>query len=200
VADRVREVKDAFARVAPDATNELTLRLGPLREQWEARGPGLLAAIGRFTERSLIVDRADLFAVPPVRGGGGESYSLHRTVAVEAVLANPHRELPEVARLGWLIARLSCGLTEVSTHAPSDRASRLTALAFVPAVLAAAEYVELTRFDAQSISLALVAWHLANAADADAIATALDGWWRSYVDERPAWPTALTTLERITNC
>ena len=66
-----------------------------------------MAAIGRLTERELVVERADVILVHPVLGGGGWAYPPYNAVCFEAVLANPIAELPEVVRLGWLLAQLN---------------------------------------------------------------------------------------------
>src|SRR5688500_12541849 len=46
IAAAITSVEGAVSRYAPKMAEELPLRLGPLREQWEARGPGFLRKIG----------------------------------------------------------------------------------------------------------------------------------------------------------
>ncbi|HVU85898.1 MAG TPA: hypothetical protein VHD36_01160 [Pirellulales bacterium] len=197
LAGALRDVRQAFDRARPDAVRELTLRTGPLRELWEARGPGHLAAIRRFTEPAVIVQRALVYAVPPIAGGGGEAYASEHAVAIEAVLANPHAALPEVVRLGWLVARLgSDALGAASGIAPS-KLSRLVAVATLMPALAAAEWVELAAFDIPTIALALRAWQGVKPEDADDQAATLDRWWRTYSEERPSWAAALESLDRM---
>jgi hypothetical protein len=107
VARRVAALQAAFNETHPQATTELSLRAGPLAEQWEARGPGLIAAIGRATDKALLAERADVILLQPILGGDGTVFPLYGAVAIEAVLANPIAELPEVVRLGWLLAQLN---------------------------------------------------------------------------------------------
>ena len=66
-------------------------------------------------------------------------------MVIEAVLANPRFELPEVVRLGWLLAMLNFDLARYRD--PLSDAERVLPLAMIPPVLAAAAEVELTRFD-----------------------------------------------------
>ena len=46
----------------------------------------------------------------------------------------------------------------------------------IPPTLAAAEYVEVLRFDRPTLIAALRAWHVAEVAQADDLADALDRW------------------------
>ena len=90
----------------PRLTEELLLRQRPLRELWEAHGPGLLYQISR--QQSLeLPSKAQIVTVLPIHGGGGEAIAEHESVVIETVLANPIGNLPEILRLAWLIAQLS---------------------------------------------------------------------------------------------
>ena len=51
-----------------------------------------------------------MILVQPVLGGAGAAHWLYNSVHIEAVLANPVAELPEVVRLGWLLAQLNFDL------------------------------------------------------------------------------------------
>jgi hypothetical protein len=62
----------------------------------------------------------------------------------------------------------------------------------IPPVLAAAEEVELTRYDAQRVATALDAWQ-ALQADAETLVA----WWETYQASRPPWPVALAALEQM---
>src|SRR5690606_23019649 len=98
------------------ALEELELRSAPLREQWEARGGGLLATLARLTTAGLVPEMADVILVHPVLGGGGAAHWQYNSVQFEAVLANPLAELPEVLRLGWLLAQLNFDLPLYEDH------------------------------------------------------------------------------------
>ena len=135
----------------PKLLDELELRAGPLREQWEGRGPGLLAGICRLTEPGILVERADVLVVYPVAGGGGTAHREHNAVSIEAVLANPLPQLPEVARLAWLIAQLNLDLPRYTETLRGSR--RVAALATIPPTLAAAADVELVQDDRATLGL-----------------------------------------------
>src|SRR5438876_2660956 len=152
---------EAAARAAlPNEADELALRERPLREQWEARGPGLLAQIGRLTDEALLVPRCDVLLVHPALGGGGEAHLTYNSVRIEAMLANAVVELPEVVRLAWLIAQLQLDLPMYSESINANRLPHIARYAMVPATLAAAETVELARLVPTTIEQAIAAWPL----------------------------------------
>jgi hypothetical protein len=182
----------AFQQHAPGLIEELELRTGPLREQWEARGPGLLAMVRRLTEEDVAPTTADVILVRPIAGGGGQAFPPYNALVVEGVLTNSVAELPEVARLGWLWAQLGFDLPkfhEALGPAQLDIAGRL---GLVPAVLAGAEQLELARLDAHTIRLALDTWEagLANA-------ELLFDWWMTYQESHAPWRVALAGLNRL---
>lgn len=183
---------DAFAQALPQALVELELRAEPLGQQWEARGPGLLAELARLTGPGLLVAEAEVILVQPVLGGAGAAHWLYNSVHIEAMLANPVPELPEVLRLGWLLARLNLDLPMFEGDLRRDRLREVGALAMMPAVLTAAEEVEWARLSESSLAAALAAWHL-DAADP----LVLLRWWETYLASRPPWDVALSALDRM---
>jgi len=201
------ELLAAQEAVYPDLAGQLQVRGAPLAEQWEARGPGLLAAIGRMTDRGLLVQQADVALVFPALGGGGEASPAYNLVRIEAVLANPHAQLPEVVRLGWLIAQLNFDQlvsTEGDETKSLKRKRQLAGLALAPAALAAAEYVELARADLPTLTLALTAWRLvdetAGEQTAANLAEQLSAWWQVARDKTRNWSEAIVELaQRIAN-
>jgi hypothetical protein len=110
---RVAGVDAAVRGALPHLSEELALRERPIREQWEARGAGMMQEIGRLTDPDLIVECCDVMLIHPALGGGGEAHLSYNSVRFEAVLANPVAELPEAIRLAWLIAQLH--------HSDADR-------------------------------------------------------------------------------
>jgi hypothetical protein len=182
----------AFRQAQPEAVEELELRSGPLRGQWEARGPGLLATLRQLTESGLVAESADVILVQPVLGGGGAAHPLYNAVHFEALLANPLAELPEIVRLGWLWGQLHLDLPKYEDAVGRARMQTIGPLALVPPVLTAAQEVELARCDHATIGLALEAWH-APAASADLL---LD-WWATYQASSPEWSVALAALDRL---
>ena len=182
----------AFRQAQPEAVEELELRSGPLRGQWEARGPGLLATLQRLTEADVVVESADVILVQPVLGGGGAAHPLYNAVHFEALLANPLAELPEIVRLGWLWGQLHLDLPKYEDAVGRDRMQTIGPLALVPPVLAAAQEVELAQCDHATISLALDAW----CAPAVSVDLLLD-WWGTYRASSPDWSVALAALDRM---
>jgi hypothetical protein len=189
-------VDAAMREALPQLTEELELRERPLREQWEARGNGLLAEIGRLTEPELLVPQCDLLLVHPALGGGGDAHLAYNSVRIEGVLANPVAELPEVVRLAWLIAQLQLDLPAYSDRIHAERLPHVAHYAMLPPTLIAAEAVELVRFAPDELKRAITAWGLAVPAGVDAAALVLD-WWQTYQQTRPPWSIALAALDQM---
>ena len=148
-----------------DLDEQLLHRQRPLREQWNARGPGMLAWLDRQRTPHEPHDPITVFVVYPISGGAAGIHERHRSLWIEGVLANPMPELPEVVRLAWLVARVKYGVHD-------DGA----AIDLLPAVLAAAEAVELATLSVATARQALISWQLC-AADVDATAQhLLDSW------------------------
>jgi hypothetical protein len=188
------------AQQVPNAVAEIELRSGLLREQWESRGPGLLAAIRRATAGELKVPFADVLAVLPISGGGGRVYLPYNSLSIETMLANPHAELPEVVRLGWLISALPMRQPQFRQSISPARLPWLAGLSLVPAALEAAEHVELARSDPQSWQLALEAWRLADRKRTEhsvQLVETLADWWRTFRQSPTSWAVALTALDRM---
>jgi hypothetical protein len=192
LARAIGALQRAHADVFPRAVNELELRSGPLIEQWEARGPGLLAGLGRRLGAEVLAPRATVGLVLPAVGGAGEAHPLYNTVTLEAVLANPLDDLPEVVRLAWLIGQLQADLPIRQGLLPRQRACELTAVAVLPAVLAAAADVNLVRDPVEGVGRALAAWRV-GAVEADAVVA----WWQAYQAKRPRWEVALAALDQL---
>jgi hypothetical protein len=189
LAAAVGALQRAFLAAKPQAAEELSLRQGPLREQWEARGPGLMARLERLIGLDWIAAEADVLLVHPVRGGGGAVHAGYNSVSFEAVLANPFHELPEVVRLAWLLARLGTAQTLGSHELDPARGQQLLAIALLPAVLTAAQEVELIR-PSESIEPVLKSatnlWRI-QGAEPNKIAR----WWEAHLRSGRPWPAAV---------
>lgn len=193
----IRDVELAVWRGNPDLLEQLELRAGPICEQWEARGPGLLAEIGNLTDARLLVERADAVLVLPAVGGAGEAHLPYNNVHLEAVLANPYQALPEVLRLGWLLGQLNLDVPVYSEAIPSRRLPAVARLAMLPPLLQAAECVELARYDEKTVRLAMMTWEIeAPSETADAAETVL-AWWETHLESPGPWTVALTALDRM---
>jgi len=198
IAGRVADLEAAFQRTLPNAADQLALRGEPLRQQWEARGPGMLMHFGRITDPSLVAKRADVTLVYPVLGGDGTAHLPLNTVRIEALLANPHPELPETLRLGWLLSQLQTDLPIHGEQIPRARLPHVAKVATLPAILDSANYVDLIPSDPALLPLALSIWRVVSPDEASAVADIVSAWWQTY-QETPNLPVrvALGSLDRM---
>ncbi|MHB8970885.1 MAG: hypothetical protein ACYC3X_15320 [Pirellulaceae bacterium] len=192
----IAAVEAAMRKTLPSLLDELTLRERPLREQWEARGPGLLHNIVRWTDPRIVPTEARVVLVHPALGGGGAAHIPYNNVHMEAVLTNPVPDLPEILRLGWLLAQLNLDLPVFSERVSGARLAEVAELAMLPVTLQAAEDVELATVTPEMLDLALQAWNIVTPPDLDA-ADVLWRWWGTYVETRPRWDVAFTALDRM---
>ena len=196
-------LEQTFQRVLPGLVDQLELRSAPLRELWEARGPGLLHQLGKLIDPEFIVPRADVILVHPALGGSGAAHIAFNSVRIEAMLVNPWPEVPEVVRLAWLAAHLNLDLPKYQgDFVPGavgslPQAAKLGSLALVPLTLASAEAVELSGPSVKMLQTSLAAWHLASADDLPRLGERLFDWWQVYRDTRPAWPVAIAALDEM---
>jgi hypothetical protein len=200
-------LRSVYQGVRGNVVDELEVRSKPLRQLWDARGRGLMAAIARATEDDLIPQEAEVVLVDPVTGGGGGAHLLYNSVRIEAVLANPLAQLPETVRLAWLLSQLNLDVPANQGALAPARATKCSALALVPATLAAAETVELARLDAPTTALAVTHWmggtsresgsESGDSNNATQTAETLLSWWNVYQSSRPAWPVAITALDQM---
>ncbi|MCU0877277.1 MAG: hypothetical protein MUF06_05780 [Pirellulaceae bacterium] len=196
LADCLAAVLAAQRSALPSLDDELAMRERPLREQWEARGPGILTHVAQLTEAGLYPEQAEVLLVHPALGGGGAAHLPYNSVRIEAVLANPHADLPEAVRLAWLLAQLNLDLPAYSEEVPADRLPHVARLAMLPAVLLAAEQVELVRGGTDLIPRAIQAWHIAVPPGFD-VAGTLPEWWETYTLDKPPFRVALHALDQM---
>jgi hypothetical protein len=192
----------AYRSIASDDSrslaDELLLRGQPLADEWQARGPGILLQIARLTEENVLAEAAEISLAYPLVGGNGMAHRSLNAVTIEAVLANPVERLPEVVRLAWLLSQLNLDLPIYADHVSPPHRDSVGGWALVPAVLSAAEYVEILPFNEESVAAALVAWRMT---DSDSPATdnvaTLMTWWQTYQDGGSPWAVALGALEHM---
>jgi hypothetical protein len=175
--------------------DDLALRSRPLRELWEAYGPGLLHSVARQTEEDVLVSRADVILVHPVLGGAGKAHLSNNSVRLEAVLTNNVPQLPETVRLAWLLGQLNLDLPKFSERVPADRLPYVAALAVLPVVLQAGHELELCQFNPTLTTLAIARWKLATSPEATAELVHL--WWETYQSSPTSWSTALSALDQM---
>ncbi len=195
LAGWITEIEAATRLLYPKLLEQLELRSRPLRELWDGYGQGLMAHIRRMTSNQLLAEQAEIILVQPALGGFGESHPLFNKVRIEAVLANPIPELPEIVRLAWLVSQIR-GPRSTMTKLPIERAIELHRLAILPAVLAAAQLVELSQVDEAHVALAIEQWHIPVPAQAP-VSKQLIAWWETYLQTKPEWEIGLMALDRM---
>lgn len=196
----IADLEAAFNPIYPKLLEQLPLRARPLQEQWLGYGQGLLAHLGRLTHKNLLVDEARVVLLQPAVGGSGVAHLELNLVRTEAVLTNPMVELPEVVRLAWMLSQLNLELPGNSEYIGTNLISRLGPLAMLPATLAAAEVLELSRCNESMMELAIEQWHIPVPKDQDVhvqLVPALMDWWETYLLTRPAMGTALQALAKM---
>ncbi len=196
LAAAIAGVETAVRQALPNMMEDLSLRLRPMREQWEAHGPGLLHCIARWTDPRIIAQQAQVILVHPSLGGGGSAHVAFNNALIEAVLTNPTEELPEMLRLAWLLSQLNLDLPMFSDTIHGKRLPHVAELAMIPVTLKAAEELDLLQLDPETIDLALNAWHVVTPPDVDPV-DVLWRWWGTYVETRPRWDIAFTALDRM---
>ncbi|NOY43389.1 MAG: hypothetical protein GXP26_16340 [Planctomycetes bacterium] len=194
LAGCVADLETALLRQSPALVDDLVVRGRPLREQWDARGPGLMRQVARLTEQSFLASECEIVLVAPIVGGHGRPHLRNNRVTFEAVLANPHATLPETLRLGWLLAQLNLDLPCYSDLIAGPRLPQVAQLATVPLILSAAETVELTTLSPETLSEALTCWHLPTDK-----ADQLHQWWDTYATGNTRWAVALAALDTMIN-
>ncbi len=178
--------------------DELLLRAGPLRDQWDARGPGMMRAIAQMTEPWFVAEQAQVMLVLPVMGGHGVAHLPVNAVTIEAMLTNADDALPEVVRLVWLIAQLQFDLPLIADLVPPGQRERLARWAALPPALAAAQRVELIADTEASFARAALAWHLVETEpEAKKGAGTLATWWQTYQAGATSWPVAVAALGQM---
>jgi hypothetical protein len=109
-------------------------------------------------------------------------------------------ELPEVVRLAWMLSQLNLELPIHSEHIGTHLIGRLGPLAMLPATLAAAEVLELSKCDESTAELAIEQWHIPVPKDKDVhqqVVPALMDWWETYLQTKPSMGTALQALAKM---
>ena len=192
----IQDLENAYRARFPRLADELIQRVRPLREQWEARGPGLMDAVGRLTDTNLLVSSSDVLLVQPCSGGSGVAHLAYNSVRVEAMLYNVDRSLPEAVRLAWLISQLNFDLPRYSDLIPRDRLALIARCAMLPVCFQAAEEVELLSLNQASLATALNAWKISST-DSDQLSNTLLDWWQTYQQTQTSWTVALQALDRM---
>ncbi len=187
------ELETAALEASPDMANQLTHRIRPIREAWEAVGPGLIQQLARQTDGDLFVESARAIVVEPI-AGGGEPYLDFNAIVIEGVLAHPIAELPETLRIAWMAPQLNNDLPIYSELIPGPRFLTVSKLAMIPPTIAGGQAIGICRDESEIWNLAIQHWLSSPPANAlDVLAV----WWPTYREGEVDWRTALTALDRL---
>jgi len=196
LAGRLSDLANQYENALPDAEKQLGLRRRPLFEAWEARGPGLLYFLSQQLEEDFFPPSAEVILVLPISGGRGTAHLQFNNIRMEAVLYDPDPMIPEVVRMGWLLSQLNFDLPKFSEILPAERVPLLARLATLPAVLIAAEEVELIPRDQLNLSHLLEAWGVSDHGH-NQLAEIVASWWEVQSSRQAPWPAALAALDRM---
>ena len=134
--------------------NELGQRQGLLKQQWQARGPGICRWLSQFP---LLNDGnptspAKIAITLPIFGGAAWPIPNRTGTVVEAVLFDPIPSLPEVLRIAQSLirSRLESRWNQVDSSLALTVSSTLA--------LAAGMHVELAIFDSPTLEQAIQCW------------------------------------------
>jgi hypothetical protein len=189
---QITALEHVYLQIRPQIAEELVLRAQPLREQWEARGAGLLLQLLQLTEPLVVAEAATAVVVQPVLGGFGAAFIPSNLVRIEGVIADPLPNLPETVRLAWLLSQLSLDLPVFQDQLQQARLFEVGRLALLPAVLTAAEKVELVHNADQLLPAAFEAWEMEST-----LAPLVQVWWDTYCTSKPRLAIALAALDEM---
>jgi len=191
----VTDIVSAVSKHVGDINELLKLRAVPIRQQWEARGPGMMSKITQLSNESLTIDNATVVLVLPVSGGGGDVHSDQDCVRFEAVLTDTMGQLPEVIRLAWLLSRLAIRRSRRCSSSPLSRLALVEQLAALPLVLSAADHVELLCFDRSAMDLAVSSW-IHGVEPTESLSEVVYKWWRGFTGSQTPLTIEMYQLDK----
>lgn len=192
----IAEVKTATKEAIARRGDVLANRVGLLKQQWEARGPGLMKRVAWLSHEQVVIAGGIVGIVHPWCGGGGFGYFKGNIAIFEGLLVDAHDGLPEVLRLGWICSQLNLSLPMFCEEIHPDRFLQVAELAMLPVVLEAAEHVELARCDEATLKQAADAWLNHPPTSTDFWDT-LFAWWETCRDGSTPWGIALRGLDQM---
>ena len=197
LAANIAQCESIARRRFPRMLDELALRSGPLQLAWEARGPGLLFMLAESTEADFIVESATVLLVQPLVGGDGMAHINTNRVHIEALLTDADSRLPETLRLAWLLGQLNLDRPTYGENVNGYVLAHVAEMALLPAILSAAENVQLAQFDLPTLQLALESWLRVPAPELESLANILLAWWETASQSEWPWSTSLAALPKM---
>jgi hypothetical protein len=191
-------IRVVFESMFPKFAEEMQLRQAPLREQWEAYGPGLWSQLCSLVDADIFVNQAEVSLLMPVVGGFGWAQLQTNRIQIEAVLTNANPQITEVTRLAWLLGQLDFDRPRYSDLINTMRLRKVAGLAMLPPVLMAGEELGLCSLNAETLRQAIELWKIMPSGNkTEAISEVLMIWWETFRSGQTDWSVALTGLDRM---
>lgn len=192
---------------SPRLAEQLRLRYSPLKQAYEAYGPGIVRSIGNriwngAPPKDWWPGKVTVHAVQPIHSGAAGRSSSQTTVWIEAVLTDISPLVPEWLRLVQQLTEMAVD-THTRTHASNfsnESASTGTelpwSLAMVPLVLEEAKDRGLVGGGDLPLAAALDLWQLPETQhnDLNSLSIVLGRWWTDIGSQAQAFPIALKQL------
>jgi len=204
-----------FRSDSPRLAEQLGLRYAPLKQAYEAYGPGMLRSIGNqiwngSPPRDWWPRRATVHAVQPIMTGAAGRSTGQASVWIEAVLTDISPEVPEWLRLVQQLTEMAVE-THTRTHAshfgedpskPSNSSSTELpwSLGIVPLILDQAADRGLTSASPMPLATALRLWRAPGERSLNPdrfigpLSDVLETWWVDVGSQATAFPIALKQL------
>lgn len=205
----------AFQADSPRLTEQLRLRYAPLKQAYEAYGPGMLRSIGNqiwngSPPKDWWPSRATVHAVQPIMTGAAGRSTGQTSVWIEAVLTDISPEVPEWLRLVQQLTETAIE-THTRTHAShfgedpvkssnSSSTELPWSLGIVPLILHQAADRGLTGGSPMPLATALHLWRSGGERPSspdrfvDVLGNVLENWWLDVGSQATAFPIALKEL------
>lgn len=202
----------ALDAALPGWNTQVAARTRPLRDLWQARGPGFLRQLRR--QLPPVADAGSptawpVLAVHPLSGGHGLLLPGEPAILLEAMLTDADDRLPEILRLGWLVSRraIEDSLEDAqedtienraASHRPDGISRARRPLAACLLTLLLAQDLEWMPVAPHVFGLALRQWSLVPADEIPPLEDRFLAWWnasettadwasvRRFLDESPA--------------
>lgn len=174
-----------------------TLESSPLRDRWQRDARDYIQALIELTDESIVPEKAFIYLIPTLTGDIAKTHPVEDIIEVEVEQSIALTELPDVIRLGWLVAQLNMNTLSPELDLPEDKLDLLKKLALVPVALSASEAAGWAVCQERTIEQAAQTWLGKRKELTKPAIEALDAWWEVYRERRPPWKSALTALHRM---
>ena len=205
---------NSLTAAVPRLSEQLRLRMGPLRSGFDSYGPGVLRSVGRTIWNGP--EPADwwpktvtVHGVMPWRGGASDAHPADPSVWIEAMLTDRDPRVPEWMRLAFQVLRVAAGRHTGTGSQAGDPAAAQTlpwSVGMIPVLIDAASAAgaipPLQEDDfASAVATALQLWRRPAAGEQlgdQTLANRLAQWWWSIREVPSPFPKKLQALRLLT--